>query len=166
MSASLALYRAKQAGVTVRLEGDKLKLEAASPAPSKVLELLSAYKFEIIELLRCQRVAGQRVDLPGPTSDPLSPHARAHTHEREPIQVGPGRSTWVRSADEAAEIERILAAAARAVPDPCRYDDSADKAADWAGEFEEPLSPEATDYGDEREHDAWLGGVPIRDLKS
>ena len=81
MSASLALYRAKQAGATVRLEGDKLKLEAASPAPSKVLELLSAHKFEIIELLRCQKTAGQRVDRPGPTSDRLSPHARTRMRE-------------------------------------------------------------------------------------
>ena len=165
MTASLTLYRAKQAGVTVRLEGDKLKLEAATPAPSKVLELLSAYKSEIIELLRCQKAAGQRLDRPGPTSTRLSPHARAHMHEGEPVQVGPDRSTWVRSADEAAEIERILAAAERAVPDPGRYDDPADKAAEWAGEFEEPLSPEATDYGHERKHDAWLGGVPIAELE-
>lgn len=79
MSASLALYRAKQAGVTVRLVGDKLKLEAASPAPSKVLELLSAHKYEIIELLRCQRAADQRVDRP----QTLCRHTRAHTRMRE-----------------------------------------------------------------------------------
>ena len=71
----------------------------------------------------------------------------------------------MRSADEAAEIERILVAAERAVPDPGRYDHPADKVAEWAGEFEEPPSIEATDYGDEREHDAWLSGVPIRELE-
>ena len=71
----------------------------------------------------------------------------------------------MRSADEAAEIERLLAAAKRAVPDPDRYDDPADRTAEWTGEFEEQLSTETTEYGDEREHDAWLAGVPIADLE-
>lgn len=43
--------------------------------------------------------------------------------------------------------------------------DEADDPAEWAGEFEEPLSTEATDYGDEREHDAWLAGVPSAAFK-
>ena len=54
MSASLALFRAKQAGVEVWVEGDKLRLKASSPVPSTVLELCTLYKSEVIELLRRQ----------------------------------------------------------------------------------------------------------------
>ena len=90
---------------------------------------------------------------------------RAYTPERHRFEGGPPRSTSVQAADEAAEIERILAAAKRAVPDPDRYDDPADRAAEWAGELEEPLSTAATDYGDERGHDAWLSGLPIAELE-
>lgn len=73
MSASLALFRAKQAGVEVWVEGDKLRLKASSPVPSTVLELCTLYKSEVIELLRRQtpikrtpdptvcRVCGERI---------------------------------------------------------------------------------------------------------
>ena len=165
VSASLALFRAKQAGVEITLDGDKLRLSAASPAPSVVLELLAAHKSEIITLLQRRELPAQQVDRGGPTSAGSTPCVRAYTPECHRFEGGPPRSTSVPTSDEAAEIKHILADAERAVPDPGRYDHPADRAAEWAGEFEEPVFTDATDYGDEREHDAWLSGVPIADLK-
>lgn len=157
MSASLALFRAKQAGVAITLDGDKLRLEASSPAPSAVLELLAAHKPEIIALLRRRGLSAKQVDRTGPTSEGYDPCARARTCERDGFEVGPPRSTSVPIPGEAAEIERILAAAERAAPRPDL------DPADWAGEYEAPLPP-LPDCDDEREHDAWLSGVPAADL--
>ena len=163
MSASLALFRAKQAGVEITVDGDRLRLEASSPAPSQVLELLAAHKLEIIELLRRRELPAQQVDRGGPTSAGSPPCARACMYERHTFEVGPPRSTPVQATDEATEIERIMAAAKRAAPDPDQYDDPDDKAAEWVGEAEDVLPP-APDHGDEAEHDAWLAGTPAAEL--
>jgi hypothetical protein len=55
MSASQALNAARAAGVSVRLHGNDLQLEAATPPPTALLDLLSGNKASIVELLRRQK---------------------------------------------------------------------------------------------------------------
>lgn len=52
MSAAQALKAARAAGVELRLDGDDLVLEASTPPPAAVLDLLSRNKPVIVELLR------------------------------------------------------------------------------------------------------------------
>ena len=64
MTARAALKAARAAGVEVRVDGDDLLLEASTPPPDAVLELLSLHKPEVIALLRarseldCRGLAG------------------------------------------------------------------------------------------------------------
>ena len=125
MSGATALARARQAGVVVTLDGDRLALSATRPAPKDLLDLLRAYKAEIIELLRCQdRPAGQ-VDGTGRNIQPLSPHARAHTCKGEPPGPRPVPSTF-------AGVR--LAPAGDVALGP---DDPGDDGLEWAGEVED-----------------------------
>jgi hypothetical protein len=54
MNASLALRKARVAGVEVSLDGDSLLLQAASEPPADVLKALARHKGEILLLLRCR----------------------------------------------------------------------------------------------------------------
>jgi hypothetical protein len=57
MTAAEALRAARDAGVVVKLNGDKLKVEAVIPPPPVVLEALRLNKADIIELLKSPPVA-------------------------------------------------------------------------------------------------------------
>jgi hypothetical protein len=52
MSAVEALKAARAAGIDIRIDGDMLALEAATPPPKAVLEELSRHKVAILALLR------------------------------------------------------------------------------------------------------------------
>ena len=52
MSAAHALQAARAAGITVRIDGDDLLLEAAVPPPADVIDLLSRNKTDILARLR------------------------------------------------------------------------------------------------------------------
>jgi hypothetical protein len=52
MSAAEALMLAAVAGIRIRIDGDGLALEAATPPAADVLELLARYKTDIVTLLR------------------------------------------------------------------------------------------------------------------
>lgn len=52
MSAAEALRAARMAGIDVRIEGDRLALEAQAPPPAEILELLAGHKPGIVALLR------------------------------------------------------------------------------------------------------------------
>ena len=52
MSAAEALKAARAAGVSLRVDGGDLVLEAFAPPPSAVLDLLSRHKAELVALLR------------------------------------------------------------------------------------------------------------------
>src|ERR1700722_16453022 len=52
MNAAQALERAQDAGVNVKIRGDRLLLTAAAPPPAPVLDLLARHKAEILKLLR------------------------------------------------------------------------------------------------------------------
>ena len=52
MSAAQALKAARAVGIHLEVEGDDLLLEASSPPPTAILELLSQHKAEIVALLR------------------------------------------------------------------------------------------------------------------
>ena len=91
MSGATALAQARQAGVVVTLDRDSLALSATRPPPQDVLELLKAYKLEIIELLRCHDRPDGQVDLTGPNLNPSSPRARTHAHMEG--RTGKGRSS-------------------------------------------------------------------------
>ena len=80
MNAQQALAIAKQAGIGIRVQGDKLKLNAKREPSPAILLLLRNHKAEIIALLSrpptiCRRLAalGTNVDpCPGFSRDPLS----------------------------------------------------------------------------------------------
>jgi hypothetical protein len=72
-----------------------------------------------------------------------------------------GEPDWWRpkTPPEGSTVARIIEAARRAVPRPDLDE------AEWAGEAED-LAPTATaDFGDEREHDAWIAGTPAAELR-
>jgi hypothetical protein len=52
MNAAYALKTARTVGIRVRRDGDDLELEAPTPPPSAVLDLLSHHKADILKLLR------------------------------------------------------------------------------------------------------------------
>jgi hypothetical protein len=52
MSAAQALHAARAAGIRLRAEANDLVLEAASPPPSALLDLLSSHKADIVRMLR------------------------------------------------------------------------------------------------------------------
>lgn len=52
MSAMEALRAARAAGVELRVEGEALVLEAASPPPADVIDMLSRHKSALVALLR------------------------------------------------------------------------------------------------------------------
>jgi hypothetical protein len=52
MSAAQVLHAARAAGIRLRAEANDLILEAASPPPSALLDLLSSHKADIIRILR------------------------------------------------------------------------------------------------------------------
>lgn len=88
MSGATAFARARQAGIVVALHGDSLALSAMRPAPKVVLDILRAYKAEIIGLFRGQDRPAEQVDLTGPNLNPLSPYARAHARKRRTGEGG------------------------------------------------------------------------------
>jgi hypothetical protein len=153
MTASLALYQAREAGAVVSLDGHKLRMKSPNPLPSEVLAMISAYSTEILELLQCQAANGQAVGLGGPRKTDLRSHARAHTCESEPNLLGPARPST----------PGLFAAGYVTLA----ADDPGDDGDGFAGlgEHEQPL-PEPDEYGDEAEHDAWLSGTPIAEVSS
>src|SRR5215472_9162711 len=52
VSAMAALKLARTAGINLRVDGDDLVLEAAAPAASEIIDLLSRNKRDIVALLR------------------------------------------------------------------------------------------------------------------
>jgi hypothetical protein len=52
LSAAEALKAARAAGVELRVDGESLILEAATPPPAEVIDLLSRNKPSLIALLR------------------------------------------------------------------------------------------------------------------
>jgi hypothetical protein len=52
MSADEVLTLARAAGIQVRIDGDALALEAPAPPPAEVINLLTRYKADIVNLLR------------------------------------------------------------------------------------------------------------------
>ena len=125
MSGATALARARQAGVVVTLDGDSLALSATRPAPQELLDLLRAYKPEVVELLRCQDRPARQVDGTGRNIQPLSPHARAHTRKGEPPRPRPVPSTF--AGDR-------LAPAGEVAPGPD------DQGLEWYGDVEESIA--------------------------
>jgi hypothetical protein len=54
VSAADALHAAQAAGISVDLDGEDLVLQGPAPPPPALLEVLSAYKAEIVEVLRAR----------------------------------------------------------------------------------------------------------------
>jgi hypothetical protein len=52
VSAAEALKAARAAGVSLRVDGDDLVLEAATPPPASVLDAISRHKADVVVLLR------------------------------------------------------------------------------------------------------------------
>jgi hypothetical protein len=119
--ARAALQAAEAAGVGVTLDGDKLRLSAASPAPDAVIELISAHKPEIIELLRRHAKATAEVDTTGHSLSSLSAYARAHTYKRYPERPCPVVSTSD-PADWVGEYEDVLGVVADDYGDETEHD--------------------------------------------
>src|ERR1700730_15934729 len=64
MSAAEALKAARAAGISVRIDGDDLLLEAPTAPPPAVLDILSRHKADIVTLLQGQGGQGQEGQVP------------------------------------------------------------------------------------------------------
>jgi tubulysin polyketide synthase-like protein len=86
MTAAEAVQAAYSAGVTIRLDGDRLHLEASAPPPAAIVEALKQHKAEIIGLLCAQCGAGLSTGSDTPTVGIPDGNATAWVHpECEPF---------------------------------------------------------------------------------
>ena len=122
MSALEALSAARAAGVELRVGGEALVLEAASPPPADVIDMLSRHKPALVALLRPERdgwraqdwkaLFDERSAIAGFDGKPPRRDAEARAFSacvvewinRNPVRSAPDRCCWCGGAQQSADV--------------------------------------------------------------